>query len=51
MNEQHTDVNNIGSSLQEDWIGHANIQNTIIYSGLSHSSSRQEMGKALADWK
>ena len=34
----------------QDWVGHANIQNTMLYSrGIP--SSRDQMGKAPADWK
>ena len=34
----------------QDWVGHANIQNNILYSRATHSS-REQMGKALAEWK
>jgi site-specific recombinase XerD len=34
----------------QDWVGHANIQNTMIYSRVTNSR-RDQMGKALADWK
>lgn len=34
----------------QDWVGHANVQNTIIY-GRVTNSRRDQMGKALADWK
>jgi hypothetical protein len=34
----------------QDWVGHVNIQNTIRYSRPA-GSSRDQMGKALADWK
>jgi site-specific recombinase XerD len=34
----------------QDWVGHANIQNTILYSPVTRSS-RDQMAKALADWK
>jgi site-specific recombinase XerD len=34
----------------QDWVGHANIQNTMIYSRVTNAR-RDQMGKALADWK
>lgn len=34
----------------QDWVGHANIANTMIYSRVTNSR-RDQMGKALADWK
>jgi integrase len=34
----------------QDWVGHANIQNTMIYARVTNSR-RDQMGKALADWK
>jgi site-specific recombinase XerD len=34
----------------QDWVGHANIENTRIYSRVPHSS-RDQMGKDLTDWK
>ena len=34
----------------QDWVGHANIQNTMIYSHVTNSR-RDQMGKALAEWK
>ena len=33
-----------------DWVGHANIQNTMIYARVTNSR-RDQMGKALQDWK
>ena len=34
----------------QDWVGHANIANTMIYARVTNSR-RDQMGKALADWK
>jgi integrase len=34
----------------QDWVGHANIQNTMIYARVTNAR-RGQMGKALADWK
>lgn len=34
----------------QDWVGHANIANTMIYAKVTNSR-RDQMGKALADWK
>lgn len=34
----------------QDWVGHANIQNTMEYSRVTNTR-RDQMGKALADWK
>ena len=34
----------------QDWVGHANIQNTMIYSRVTNAR-REQMGKALQDWK
>ena len=34
----------------QDWVGHANIANTMIYAHVTNSR-RDQMGKALADWK
>lgn len=34
----------------QDWIGHANIQNTMIYAKVTNAR-RDEMGRSLRDWK
>lgn len=34
----------------QDWVGHANIQNTLIYAKITNAR-RAEMARQLADWK